>query len=213
MPALSEDVLKKLISPNAKALTKPGGVERVMEDRNPDEYNDFDDSMFLAETYGQPTVDYSSNNFNQERIKNSKVLSAIKEEMITHPIDTSALQTMKLESANGGNINENLGRLGAMINGAKAVEAKLSEGTTPQRRPVTENRNYGGEGAPVDYALIKSIINECLEEKLGNLSLGGNLKAISLSKGKIKLVDNKGNVFSAKLEYEKNIKEGKQGGQ
>ena len=74
MAALSEDVLKKLISPNAKALSKPGGVERVMEDKDPGEYNDFDDSMFLAETYGEPTVDYSSNNFNPDRVKKSKML-------------------------------------------------------------------------------------------------------------------------------------------
>lgn len=213
MPALSEDVLKKLITPNAKALSKPGGVEkaasRQVVDRDPYEYNDFDDSMYLAETYGQPSVDYSSNNFNPDRVKSSKMLSAIKEEMISHPIDTSALQTMKLESANGGNVSENLGRLGAMISGAKAVEAKLAEGPAPQRQQISENRNYGGGGASVDYALIKSIINECLEEKLGNLMGGGTLKTISLNKGKIKLVDNKGNVFSAKLEFEKNIKDGK----
>ena len=56
MAALSEDVLKKLISPNAKALSKPGGVERAMEDRDPGEYDDFDDSMSHGniETERQP---------------------------------------------------------------------------------------------------------------------------------------------------------------
>ena len=88
-----------------------------MEDKDPGEYNDFDDSMFLAETYVEPTVDYSSNNFNPDRVKKSKMLSAIKEEMITHPIDTTALNSQMLESAGGGNPVNN-DRLMKMIAGA-----------------------------------------------------------------------------------------------
>ena len=48
--ALSEETLKKLISPNAKALSSPKGDEFIDEGKI-GSVDDFDDSMFLAETY------------------------------------------------------------------------------------------------------------------------------------------------------------------
>jgi hypothetical protein len=74
--------------------------------------------------------------------------------------------------------------------------------------------NTGGGGG-IDYALIKTIVNECIENKLneiaqkGLLNEGTTIKGIGLSNGKIKLVDNKGNIFSAKLEYQGNTKDKK----
>ena len=78
---------------------------------------------------------------------------------------------------------------------------------------VTESVRSGGGG--IDYALIKTIVNECIETKLnevfqkGMLNEGTTLKGIGLSNGKIKIVDNKGNVYSAKLEYQGNTKDKK----
>ena len=240
MAALSEDVLKKLISPNAKALSKPNGVENVMEDKDPREYNDFDDSLYLAETYNEntgipqvskeyqydpnasrilesrKTTDYSSNNFNPDRIKDSGMLSAIKEDLINHPIDTTALNTQMIESAGGGN-PLNSDRLSQMIARAKVVDMKAGEldgKGAPKRQQISETKDYA-VGGNIDYALIKSIINECLETKLnemaqkGLLTEGATLKGIGLSEGKIKLIDNQGRVFSAKLEYKGNAKEKK----
>lgn len=236
MAALSEDVLKKLISPNAKALSKPGGVERAMEDRDPGEYDDFDDSMFLAETYNggsasvsrdyqydpeaaqiletRKTTDYSSNNFNPDRLKKSGMLSAIKEEMVNHPIDTTALNSQMIESAGGGNPLNN-DRLSQMVARAKQVDARASEldGKGMKKGRLTETVNSGGGG--IDYSLIKTIVNECIETKLnevlskGLLTEGATLSGIGLKNGKIKIVDNKGNVYSAKLEYQGNTKDKK----
>lgn len=240
MPALSEDVLKKLITPNAKALSKPSGVEKAMVDKNPDDYDDFDDSMYLAETYDEgpaqvssaykydpdaskilesrKTTDYSSNDFNPDRVKKSGMLSAIKNEMINHPIDTTALNSQMLESAGGGNPMNN-DRLMKMIAGAKQVDKRADEldGKGMAKRRITESVSQAPSN--VDYALIKTIINECLEEKLtevltelahkGVLNEGSTLQGIGLSAGKIKLVDNKGNVFQAKLEYKGNTKDKK----
>ena len=53
----------------------------------------------------------------------------------------------------------------------------------------------------VDYGIIRAIINDCLEEKLKSLTSGA-LSEIVLKGGKIKLTDNKGNVYSARLEKE-----------
>ena len=231
MAALSEDVLRKLITPNAKALSSPKG-DKIVDEGRIGNINDFDDSMFLGETYNEPLdmqsnggylsqsaaanaramTDYSSNDFNPERVKNSKMLSAIKEEMVKNPIDTTALNAQMLESAAGGNPANN-DRLMKMLSAAKRVDARASEldGKGMQKKQINEQSVGGG----IDYALIKTIVNECIETKFnemaqrGVLNEGTTIKGIGLSNGKIKLVDNKGNIFSAKLEYQGNTKDKK----
>ena len=231
MAALSEDVLRKLITPNAKALSSPKG-DKIVDEGRIGNINDFDDSMFLGETYNEPLdvqsnggylsqsaaakaramTDYSSNDFNPERVKNSKMLSAIKEEMVKNPIDTAALNAQMLESAAGGNPANN-DRLMKMLSAAKRVDARASEldGKGMQKKQINEQSVGGG----IDYALIKTIVNECIEAKFnemaqrGVLNEGTTIKGIGLSNGKIKLVDNKGNIFSAKLEYQGNTKDKK----
>ena len=232
MAALSEDVLRKLISPHARTLSNPKGDEFIDEGKV-GKADDFDDSMFLGETYNEPLdvqknggylsesaaakaramTDYSSNDFNPERVKNSRMSSAILEDMVKHPIDTTALNAQRLESASG-NLNENMDRFSRMVAGAKMVDKRTNEldGKSPVRKQVTES--VGGGGV-VDYSLIKTIINECIETKLneiakkGLLSEAATIKGIGLSNGKIKIVDNKGNVYSAKLEYQGNTKDKK----
>ena len=231
MAALSEDVLRKLITPNAKALSSPKG-DKIVDEGRIGNINDFDDSMFLGETYNEPLdvqsnggylsqsaaanaramTDYSSNDFNPERVKNSKMLSAIKEEMVKNPIDTTALNAQMLESAAGGNPANN-DRLMKMLSAAKRVDARASEldGKGMPKKQMNEQSVGGG----IDYALIKTIVNECIEAKFnemaqrGVLNEGTTIKGIGLSNGKIKLVDNKGNIFSAKLEYQGNTKDKK----
>jgi len=232
MAALSEDVLRKLITPNAKALSSPKG-DKIIDEGRTGNLDEFDDSMFLAETYEEPMdvpsnggylsesaaakaramTDYSSNDFNPERVKNSKMLSAIKEEMIKNPIDTAALNAQMLESAAGGNPANN-DRLMKMVSAAKKVDARASEldGKGMPKRQMNEQVSFGGG---IDYSLIKTIVNECIETKLneitqkGLLSEAATIKGIGLSNGKIKIVDNKGNVYSAKLEYQGNTKDKK----
>ena len=227
--ALSEDVLKKLITPNAKALSSPKG-DKIIDEGHVGNIDEFDDSMFLAETYEEPMdissnggylsesaaaksralTDYSSNDFNPERVRRSKMSSAILEDMVKHPIDTTALNTQLLESAGNGNAATNKARLNKMLSGAKMVEQRL--GDTPAKAPIQEQTAGGGT---IDYALIKTIVSECIEAKFnemaerGLLNEGTTLKGIGLSNGKIKLVDNKGQVFTAKLEYQGNTKDKK----
>lgn len=229
MAALSEDVLKKLITPNAKALSSPKG-DKIIDEGRTGNLDEFDDSMFLAETYEEPMdipsnggylsestaakaralTDYSSNDFNPERVRKSKMSSAILEDMVKHPIDTAALNTQLIESAGNGNAVTNNARLNKMLSGAKMVEQRLGE--TPTKAPIREQT---GGGVSIDYSLIKTIVNECIEAKFnemaqrGLLNEGTTIKGIGLSNGKIKLVDNKGNVFSAKLEYQGNTKDKK----
>lgn len=222
---LSEEVLNKLISPNARALSSPKG-DKFIDEGPVGKGDDFDDSMFLAETYDGPMdvpsnggylsestaaqaramTDYSSNDFNPNRVKSTKMSSAILEDMVKHPIDTTALNSQMIESAGGGNPMNN-DRLSQMVARAKQVDARASEldGKGMPKRQITESTSHGGG---IDYALIKTIVNEAVEAKLNE---SGTLKAIALSAGKIKLVDNKGNVFTAKLEFQGNIKDKNKG--
>jgi hypothetical protein len=188
-------------------------------DNCPDTYNEPVDAAsnggYLSEdtaAKARALTDYSSNDFNPARVKNSRMSSAILEDMVKHPIDTTALNAQRLESASG-NLNENMDRFSKMVAGAKMVDRRANEldGKSQPRRQVTESA--GGSG--IDYALIKTIVNECIETKFnemsqrGLLNEGTTIKGIGLSNGKIKLVDNKGNVFSAKLEYQGNTKDKK----
>ena len=231
--ALSEEVLRKLITPNAKALSSPKGDKFIDEGRTGNA-DDFDDSMFLAETYKEPgdvpsnggylneavaakaraLTDYSSNDFNPERVRGSRMSSAILEDMVKHPIDTTALNTQLIESAGNGDAATNNARLNKMLSGAKMIEEKLENPGRSNTVRTQASVNTGG-GVGIDYALIKTIVNECIENKLneiaqkGLLNEGTTIKGIGLSNGKIKLVDNKGNIFSAKLEYQGNTKDKK----
>ena len=240
MAGLSEDVLKKLITPNAKALSSPGG-DKYIDEGPVGKADEFDDSMFLAETYDEPMqykpinntggyltedmaakarslTNYSSNDFNPNRVKSTKMSSAILEDMVKHPIDTAALNPQMIESAGGGSPMNN-DRLNQMLARAKQVDARAGEldGKGMPKGRLSESTNLGR--MEFDYSQLKNIINECIEEKFnelakrGLLNEGRTLAGIGLNKGKIKLVDNKGNVFSAKLEYQGNTKDKNRGDQ
>ena len=59
-----------------------------------------------------------------------------------------------------------------------------------------------------DYSVMRAIINECLETKLKEHSMlteGSPIKNILLQAGKIKIVDNKGNIYEANLKKVGNI--------
>jgi hypothetical protein len=110
--------------------------------------------------------------------RNSRMPDAIKKSMMQEQIDVSALQTE-------GSVLDSLGMQG---------------GRRTQRAQVNEARRQTS-GAGINYNLIKQIINDCLDERLGDNSL----KTIQVGDGKIRLVDNQGRIFIANLEYKGNI--------
>ena len=76
-------------------------------------------------------------------------------------------------------------------------------------QPQTQNAVIGG-GIDSNYLkfLIKESLKEYFSEK-GTLNEGTTLRQIGLSEGKIKLVDNKGNIYSAQLELTGNVRDKK----
>ena len=67
-------------------------------------------------------------------------------------------------------------------------------------------------GGGIDSNYLKYLIKESLKEyfaEKGSLNEGTTLRQIGLSEGKIKLVDNKGNIYSAQLELTGNVRDKK----
>jgi hypothetical protein len=101
------------------------------------------------------------------------------ESMMSNPIDTSSLDP------NGMNVI------------MREVEKQIP---TKQSQVIKEEKIISASSVGVDYALIKQIVEECIDRKFKTLT-ENNLKGIRLKEGKIALVDNSGNVFQATLEY------------
>lgn len=119
----------------------------------------------------------------QGATRNSRMPDAIKQSMMQEQIDVSALNTE-------GSVLDSIGMKGTQ--------------RRAQRTPVNENYR-GNAGSSVNYSMIKQIINECLDEKLGD----NTLKTIQVGDGKIRLVDNQGRIFIANLEYKGNVSDKK----
>ena len=143
---------------------------------------DYESPYGLNESYEDDGLSLPSDL--QGAARNSRMPDAIKQSMMQEQIDVNALRT------EGGSVLDSLG-----------VQAPPKR---RQRAPMNENYRPGAESG-VNYGLIKQIINECIDEKLGD----NTLKTIQVGDGKIRLVDNQGRIFIANLEYKGNVSDKK----
>lgn len=160
----------------ARLLCQPEGQEMINEvSKNVDiRYDDTDYDSYLTSIpseYMQPQV-------SSEGQAGSKLPKAIMESMMSNPIDTSSLDP----------------------NGMNAVMREVEKQMPVKKPQVIKEEKIIPATTGVDYALIKQIVEECIDRKLKTLT-ENNLKGIKLKEGKIALVDNSGNVFQATLEY------------
>lgn len=147
------------------------------------------DAMFLGEAAMSSTRQAQQPMQQAPAGKNkTRMPSFIKESMETNPIDTRALSDNPLDRMDLSNLMR---------------ETSQVQTTAPVQTQATMP-------AGIDYSIIRAIINECLDTKLAELKKqpmneSATLKTIGLKEGKIRIVDNKGNIFAAKLEREGNI--------
>lgn len=181
--AISAEQLAKSLNA-AQQLMSGEGQQKINEARNnfaatgydttPYEY---DYNSLVSGQYVQESVQRPVNgNMNPS---NSKLPQAIVESMMNHQIDTSCLDP------NG------------MTNVMKLVEQNAPQ---PKKQVIKEDKVLPSSASGIDYGLIKTIVEECIDRKLRELN-ENTLKGIKLKEGKIMLVDNGGNVFNATLEY------------
>jgi hypothetical protein len=181
--AISAEQLAKSLNA-AQHLMSSEGQQKINEARNnfaatgydttqyEYDYNSIVGGQYVQENTQRPV----SGNMNPS---NSKLPQAIVESMMNHQIDTSCLDP----------------------NGMTNV-MKLVEQNTPQikKQVIKEDKVLPTSTTGIDYGLIKTIVEECIDRKLRELN-ENTLKGIKLKEGKIMLVDNGGNVFNATLEY------------
>ena len=188
--AISQEQLAAIIGGRARQLCAPEN-ERLIESytsRNKAALNDPDPSYYDDDAdaydsmYMSTEEEYKPSDalqYSNASASNSKMPEYIKQSMLENRIDTSGLgQTSVLDTL-----------------GVKPQKK------TQQRRPMNE-QTRPMQGASVDYSIIKAIVNECLNEYFSKqpLNESATLKTIGLTGGNISLVDNKGNIYKAKLE-------------
>lgn len=216
---ISPEKLEKILRGNASTLCSPAAQEAISKlgtgglneslmlekNSNPDTYynetnyyddtHEYNDTMSYIPPMNESSYGLSNDNYNPEAIKNSKLPDKIKESLIKHPIRTNTTVSDML-SENNAEVNQKFSNLVKNIKKENINEQVISQPNNT---------------AAIDYNYIKFIVTECIKEALKSqpINEGTSLKQIGLSEGKIKLVDNKGNIFSAKLEYDGNIKDKK----
>lgn len=206
---LSKDGLAAIIGRASKLCTPEGdklvhanidqsGFNRQLDEGyvpDPSEYDsDADkwDSLYsdnAAESYSSGGGDmYYSN----ESVARSALPENIKKSLMEKQIDRSSLgNTSVLE---GMNIKPQ------RVTAAMQKKAVISEGAPRQQ-------SYQTQGGGVDYSIIKAIVSECIKEYFSSNMLTENtLSQVHLKGGTISLVDNKGNIYKAKLEKIGNAK-------
>ena len=200
--ALTEEQLAKIIQYNSKGLCSEQGQQKVKAMGGGGNFNnngivsdEWDDFSLSDPIETKPKIQKNLNaQISQSAFEKSKMPDNIKESMMKKQIDTSSL------SVGLGNTSflDNLGKQ------KQQISEQLNNNTYNQQ--VYQPQQMG-----IDYSLLKMIVKECLNEYFSNKQLNEstNLKQIGLSKGKIKLVDNSGNVYSADLEYKGNVNERK----
>lgn len=181
LAAILNGKARELCNPNSAAMKMKAQNQNI----NNDYYSDSDDldKMYLSEaSYNQPSSKEQKNidiQYGTDNINESNLPPHIKESFAKQKID--------MNSTGGFSVLDSLG--------VKPQERIIQEQPLPQQKTYNTN-------AMIDYSIVKAIINECLKDFFNKQPLNESapLQTISLQNGNISLVDNKGNIYKAKLE-------------
>lgn len=187
--AISKEQLSAIISGRAKDLCNPN-FDKMVESKKSHNNgahpstSDYDydadkyDKMYLSEDE-EFTLPVNNITYNQHTASKSKMPEFIKNSMLNEQIDTSSLSVGT-----------------SVLDGMNTHPQKQSN-----KKTIAEQRVSSSQSS-VDYSIIKAIVNECLNEYFSKqpLNESTSLKTIGLKNGHISIVDNKGNVYKAKLE-------------
>ena len=200
MPVSEEDFMRRIAGASAaineatetRTTSQGRGRNRPLPPPNSNAEGGLYDAIAMETGMGIPansTPISENTQITKESASRSHMPDFIKDSMLAEQIDMRSMDPNELERPGADAMLEerfNLKR-GRIIEG----DERTDYGTAPNS--VTPQA-----GGSIDYTIIKAIVNECvknqLEEKLTTL------QAIHLKGGKISLIDNAGNVYSAKLE-------------
>ena len=199
MAGLTPNELQNILGRAAK-LCNPQGDKLVAANTDQSHF-----TRQLDESYDVPSVEdyddaeqwdslYSDNadedyaaaraaGYSKASLAKSAIPENIKKSMMENPIDVSSLDTTSV-----------LDQMG--------IKPQRITAAMQKRAQINEGRQSGAPqaSAGIDYSLIKTIVSQCVNDALANRSQDGTLSQIYLKGGNITLVDNKGNIYRAKLE-------------
>ena len=189
--AIDRSKLSAIIAGHARTLCSPEG-DKLIDSYKKSEQIKNTPSNIVNEAYGydeinsreMSTINGQVNDiqYSYDSLISSKLPEHIKESFINQRIDVSGTGGISV-----------LDEIGVKPVKKKINELKTQPTTQPQYTPIGNN---------IDYSIIKAIVNECLNEYFSKNMINENtsLQTIALKNGNISLVDNKGNIFKAKLE-------------
>ena len=145
-----------------------------------DDYQEYDD-MYLSES--SQGVNSNDMVYTNETVRNSNLPDAVKQSLMEERI----------------NMKSNISVTDDLFS---SMPQQPKQKTKKRVNEQVSSINNTAQPSTIDYSIIKAIVNECLKEHLGQQTLNESttLKTIALKEGTISLVDNKGNIFKAKLE-------------
>jgi len=144
-----------------------------------------DDEEYGNELYEQaPPTSRRALNYNSASAAKSAVPDNIKKSMLEHKIDVGQPQVSVLDAI-------------GMPRQKVVPKQRLGEQTVPQAMPTAVPAVNS-----VDYSIIKAIVNECLNEYFSRRPLNESttIDTIGFRGGNLTVIDNKGNVYGAKLQ-------------
>lgn len=185
--AIDKNKLASIIE-NARVLCNPQGDRiinsykrnDILNDPDPASYNDDWDSLYMSKPRNNVNEDNLS--YNDSDVERSNLPQHIKESLMKEKIPVSS----NISVTDGINIKSS----------KRNINEHKSISTMNNTTPINMGNN-------IDYSIIKAIFNECLREYFDNkqpLNESASLQTIGLQNGNISLVDNKGNIYKAKLE-------------
>jgi len=202
---ISKEQLGAIIANKAAALCRPeldntrakGRVNEGYFPGGPD-VSDYDgdaekwDRMFsdsAGEDYGAPAPQARDIAYGQAGAARSQMPDAIKKSMMENRIDVSGL--------GNSSVLDSLGVKGKPTTAPTQRRQVVTEQQQPMQYVPAATQPVGG----VDYSIIKAIVSECIREYFSKQPLNeSSIKTIALKNGTISLVDNKGDIYKAKLE-------------
>lgn len=213
---LSKDVLQSLISDKTRQLTNaPAKGRQQAPIANGDFRSDANTARgdaYLAslgfDNYDEQPKSVARPKYQEENDEYAprKLSEAELQREMAIAVNPTAINNSRMPGAIKNMVAESMNREASMpkiterftndeAETMREIMRRSDELTTGKDGKVQQRTREGG--GSVDYSIIKAIINECLNERLQD---SGTLTSIGLKAGKITLVDNKGNVYQAKLE-------------
>lgn len=202
---ISPEQLAAIVQHNASTLCSPKGQKKLNEmaganNMNGDMVSDeWDNWNFDDPSTPQQPQQARDMQISEAKVASSRMPDAIKQSMLNNPISTGGGPDLSFLQGGKKPVNE---------------QQNLVHQTTTA--PVYQQQQYAAPYVPqaapaIDYNYLKHIIGECIAEYFAKQPLNeqATLKSIGLGEGKIKVVDTKGNVFNANLEYKGNLNDKK----